>query len=56
MHQRGPGNGRPSGTDGSDFSYRMVVDSRTCLFFILLVSLDFHLTQFLQFVFVLEDI
>ncbi|KAA8533845.1 hypothetical protein F0562_031362 [Nyssa sinensis] len=22
------GNGRPSGTDGSDFSYRMVVDSR----------------------------
>ncbi|XP_027077601.1 uncharacterized protein [Coffea arabica] len=28
MHQRGPGSGRPSGTDGSDFSYRMVVDSR----------------------------
>jgi hypothetical protein len=22
-----PGGGRPSGTDGSDFSYRMVVDS-----------------------------
>ncbi|KAI5670247.1 hypothetical protein M9H77_10611 [Catharanthus roseus] len=28
MHQRKSGNGRPSGTDGSDFSYRMVVDSR----------------------------
>ncbi|XP_028118861.1 protein jagunal homolog 1 isoform X3 [Camellia sinensis] len=30
MQQRKPtiGNGRPSGTDGSDFSYRMVVDSR----------------------------
>lgn len=28
MHQRISGNGRPSGTDGSDFSYRMVVDSR----------------------------
>ncbi|KAL7001671.1 hypothetical protein U1Q18_002820, partial [Sarracenia purpurea var. burkii] len=30
MLQRKPavGNGRPSGTDGSDFSYRMVVDSR----------------------------
>ncbi|PSS32427.1 Protein jagunal like [Actinidia chinensis var. chinensis] len=30
MQQRksGVGNGRPSGTDGSDFSYRMVVDSR----------------------------
>ncbi|PSS34361.1 Protein jagunal like [Actinidia chinensis var. chinensis] len=30
MKQRksGVGNGRPSGTDGSDFSYRMVVDSR----------------------------
>uniref|UniRef100_A0A2P2J6Q6 Protein jagunal homolog 1-like n=1 Tax=Rhizophora mucronata TaxID=61149 RepID=A0A2P2J6Q6_RHIMU len=26
MHSRKPG--RPSGTDGSDFSYRMVVDSR----------------------------
>uniref|UniRef100_A0A5B7AAR4 Uncharacterized protein n=1 Tax=Davidia involucrata TaxID=16924 RepID=A0A5B7AAR4_DAVIN len=30
MQQRksATGNGRPSGTDGSDFSYRMVVDSR----------------------------
>ncbi|XAR71803.1 hypothetical protein NMG60_11018230 [Bertholletia excelsa] len=30
MQQRKPAivNGRPSGTDGSDFSYRMVVDSR----------------------------
>ncbi|KAL1816334.1 hypothetical protein DCAR_0520720 [Daucus carota subsp. sativus] len=28
MQQRKTGNGRPSGTDGSDFSYRMVVDSR----------------------------
>ncbi|KAI8540293.1 hypothetical protein RHMOL_Rhmol09G0251500 [Rhododendron molle] len=30
MQHRKPavGNGRPSGTDGSDFSYRMVVDSR----------------------------
>ncbi|KAL3502255.1 hypothetical protein ACH5RR_036704 [Cinchona calisaya] len=28
MHQRKSGNGRPFGTDGSDFSYRMVVDSR----------------------------
>ncbi|XP_047319069.1 uncharacterized protein LOC124922381 [Impatiens glandulifera] len=30
MQQRKPlsGNGRPSGTDGSDFSFRMVVDSR----------------------------
>ncbi|KAL1222219.1 hypothetical protein V5N11_026737 [Cardamine amara subsp. amara] len=28
MQQRKPTAGRPSGTDGSDFSYRMVVDSR----------------------------
>ncbi|KAG8390257.1 hypothetical protein BUALT_Bualt01G0064900 [Buddleja alternifolia] len=28
MSQRKSVNGRPSGTDGSDFSYRMVVDSR----------------------------
>ncbi|KAL6503839.1 hypothetical protein OROGR_025762 [Orobanche gracilis] len=28
MSQRKYVNGRPSGTDGSDFSYRMVVDSR----------------------------
>ncbi|XP_015887094.1 uncharacterized protein LOC107422188 [Ziziphus jujuba] len=28
MQQRKPALGRPSGTDGSDFSYRMVVDSR----------------------------
>ncbi|KAK1399650.1 Protein jagunal like [Heracleum sosnowskyi] len=28
MQQRRSSNGRPSGTDGSDFSYRMVVDSR----------------------------
>lgn len=28
MQHRGSGLGRPSGTDGSDFSYRMVVDSR----------------------------
>ncbi|GAV64871.1 DUF1352 domain-containing protein [Cephalotus follicularis] len=28
MHQRKSEFGRPSGTDGSDFSYRMVVDSR----------------------------
>ncbi|OIS97055.1 PREDICTED: protein jagunal homolog 1-like [Nicotiana attenuata] len=28
MNQRAGGRGRPSGTDGSDFSYRMVVDSR----------------------------
>lgn len=28
MNQRKPAAGRPSGTDGSDFSYRMVVDSR----------------------------
>ncbi|KAK9665656.1 hypothetical protein RND81_14G126900 [Saponaria officinalis] len=28
MQQRRSGGGRPSGTDGSDFSYRMVVDSR----------------------------
>ncbi|XP_057806437.1 uncharacterized protein LOC131021320 [Salvia miltiorrhiza] len=28
MSQRKSINGRPSGTDGSDFSYRMVVDSR----------------------------
>ncbi|CAH1434542.1 unnamed protein product [Lactuca virosa] len=28
MHQRNSGNRRPSGTDGSDFSYRMVVDNR----------------------------
>ncbi|KAG8092224.1 hypothetical protein GUJ93_ZPchr0012g19820 [Zizania palustris] len=28
MQQRRPASGRPSGTDGSDFSYRMVVDSR----------------------------
>lgn len=28
MHQRIAGNGRPIGTDGSDFSYRMVVDNR----------------------------
>ncbi|OIT02089.1 PREDICTED: protein jagunal homolog 1-like [Nicotiana attenuata] len=28
MNQRAAGRGRPSGTDGSDFSYRMVVDSR----------------------------
>ncbi|XP_059304949.1 uncharacterized protein LOC132056677 [Lycium ferocissimum] len=28
MNQRSAANRRPSGTDGSDFSYRMVVDSR----------------------------
>ncbi|KAB1210844.1 hypothetical protein CJ030_MR6G019765 [Morella rubra] len=28
MQQRKSASGRPSGTDGSDFSYRMVVDSR----------------------------
>ncbi|KAI3731253.1 hypothetical protein L1987_62441 [Smallanthus sonchifolius] len=28
MQQRNSGNRRPSGTDGSDFSYRMVVDNR----------------------------
>ncbi|KAL6641293.1 hypothetical protein ACP70R_019474 [Stipagrostis hirtigluma subsp. patula] len=28
MQQRRGASGRPSGTDGSDFSYRMVVDSR----------------------------
>ncbi|XP_016439897.1 uncharacterized protein LOC107765732 isoform X1 [Nicotiana tabacum] len=28
MNQRAGGRGRPSRTDGSDFSYRMVVDSR----------------------------
>ncbi|GKV33773.1 hypothetical protein SLE2022_022830 [Rubroshorea leprosula] len=28
MHQRNAASGRPTGTDGSDFSYRMVVDSR----------------------------
>ncbi|KAG5574973.1 hypothetical protein H5410_055107 [Solanum commersonii] len=28
MNQRSAVRGRPSGTDGSDFSYRMVVDSR----------------------------
>ncbi|XP_076953845.1 uncharacterized protein LOC143628050 [Bidens hawaiensis] len=28
MQQRNPGNRRPTGTDGSDFSYRMVVDNR----------------------------
>ncbi|KAL4572290.1 hypothetical protein LXL04_019062 [Taraxacum kok-saghyz] len=28
MQQRNSGNQRPSGTDGSDFSYRMVVDNR----------------------------
>ncbi|KAK4572037.1 hypothetical protein RGQ29_030446 [Quercus rubra] len=28
MQQRKSAFGRPSGTDGSDFSYRMVVDSR----------------------------
>ncbi|KAI4339540.1 hypothetical protein MLD38_024472 [Melastoma candidum] len=28
MQQRRSSTGRPSGTDGSDFSYRMVVDSR----------------------------
>uniref|UniRef100_A0A1J3EVR5 Uncharacterized protein n=2 Tax=Noccaea caerulescens TaxID=107243 RepID=A0A1J3EVR5_NOCCA len=28
MQQRKPAAGRPTGTDGSDFSYRMVVDSR----------------------------
>ncbi|KAK3447331.1 hypothetical protein EUGRSUZ_A02884 [Eucalyptus grandis] len=28
MQQRRPSTGRPSGTDGSDFSFRMVVDSR----------------------------
>ncbi|XP_062201076.1 uncharacterized protein LOC133903657 [Phragmites australis] len=28
MQQRRVASGRPSGTDGSDFSYRMVVDSR----------------------------
>ncbi|CAN4114421.1 unnamed protein product [Withania somnifera] len=28
MNQRATARGRPSGTDGSDFSYRMVVDSR----------------------------
>ncbi|TVU38407.1 hypothetical protein EJB05_11775 [Eragrostis curvula] len=28
MQQRRAASGRPSGTDGSDFSYRMVVDSR----------------------------
>ncbi|XP_059307752.1 uncharacterized protein LOC132059218 [Lycium ferocissimum] len=28
MNQRAAVRGRPSGTDGSDFSYRMVVDSR----------------------------
>ncbi|PHU00156.1 hypothetical protein BC332_29943 [Capsicum chinense] len=28
MNQRTADRGRPSGTDGSDFSYRMVVDSR----------------------------
>ncbi|CAN6569247.1 unnamed protein product [Malus baccata var. baccata] len=28
MQQRRPASGRPTGTDGSDFNYRMVVDSR----------------------------
>ncbi|KAK4350747.1 hypothetical protein RND71_030060 [Anisodus tanguticus] len=28
MNRRAAASGRPSGTDGSDFSYRMVVDSR----------------------------
>ncbi|XP_039026657.1 uncharacterized protein LOC120160303 [Hibiscus syriacus] len=28
MHRRVSASGRPSGTDGSDFSYRMVVESR----------------------------
>ncbi|KAH0702500.1 hypothetical protein KY285_016778 [Solanum tuberosum] len=28
MNQRAVARGRPSGTDGCDFSYRMVVDSR----------------------------
>ncbi|XP_009372894.1 uncharacterized protein LOC103961965 [Pyrus x bretschneideri] len=28
MQQRKPASGRPTGTDGSDFNYRMVVDSR----------------------------
>lgn len=32
MSQRKSVNGRPSGTDGSDFSYRMVVDSSTFSF------------------------
>ncbi|KAK6228985.1 hypothetical protein QQP08_022112 [Theobroma cacao] len=31
MQRRMSTSGRPSGTDGSDFSYRMVVDSRTLL-------------------------
>ncbi|XP_068316767.1 uncharacterized protein [Pyrus communis] len=28
MQQRRPASGRPTGTDGSEFNYRMVVDSR----------------------------
>lgn len=38
MSQRKSAAGRPSGTDGSDFSYRMVVDSRKFPQFLLLNS------------------
>ena len=37
MNQRNSAAGRPSGTDGSDFAYRMVVDSRKFPHFFLLI-------------------
>lgn len=55
MQQRKPTAGRPSGTDGSDFSYRMVVDSREftklpSLLCLRILNLDFFLINVFRFV------